>query len=941
MTYTPDQFQNTATSSLAVGGLTQGALTLTVQPGDGAKFSAAPPFVLAVGNLAGVYELLRCTAHGGGDSFTVVRGQEGTTAQAWAAGTPVQQVVTAGSLNDLWTAINSGRSYNVLDYGAKGDGLTDDTAAIQAAITACCNSGGGEVLFPDPAATYLISTTLTVTSDNVTLRGQGWGAQLLVAPGWTSGAYMLRVQGPGGSGNFRYGIRISELFFNGNNVAGAYGLDMVSTYAAYLDHLRIRFVRGINVHWNGISTAFGAYNYMTNCHITDGGDAAIGVQTDFSEWLTIQGSEFGFFNGSSGTAEAVRLQNFNCRILGTSFDHNDTAIHLSFAGRNIIDGCQFDRGYKYFVYSQGAKDSVISNNFFGVNNSAGADLLRFDSNTNARNVVIGNVVQTASNWGFFIHEYNGITGSNLYSNNQVDSIPSLYLTGRNGNGVYNVREFGAQGDGVADDTAAIQAALNSARTSGGGEVVLPAGTYLVSMNTNPNVPAFSQALYIGGNTTLRGAGRGATTIKLAAQNAIDQQYVIRNYNPQSSGATDTNITIRDLTVDGNAVNQTLSGALSAQGGIGIFYAAHLIVENVDSKNHIGSTNGTPGPSGQSGESLQLLAYHCVNVAFLNCEAYCDAGTIGSGIATSNSFDARIVNCAVHSTTFGLGFTNFRDSGLNISNCNAYATTDNGYLFEQSHHITLANCQAGGLTPNAGSPNPPFPINVYAGGVHNGFVLASCQAVTVDNCQVVNASLSGFLSGLSGSSTSQSSNILFNNCRVEHIAAHGWQVQDATGDVSLTNCEALACGQAQYQGGAAGNGFYFLTNSATGRYQLVNCRSNSHSLYGYRFDTNVPLGMSYMTQCVAQNNSAGAMRVQATIYSSLQGVQTAPAVPASGTAITSPFPMPSTVNVQGGQVTSVLVGGFSTGVTSGFVRVPAGLTVTLNYNTAPTWLWLTD
>src|SRR5271157_80482 len=42
----------------------------------------------------------------------------------------------------------------------------------------------------------------------------------------------------------------------------------------------------------------------------------------------------------------------------------------------------------------------------------------------------------------------------------------------------DVRSFGAKGDGVAKDTAAVQAAMDAAAKQGGGTVLLPPGKYL-------------------------------------------------------------------------------------------------------------------------------------------------------------------------------------------------------------------------------------------------------------------------------------------------------------------------------------------------------------------------------------------------------------------------------------------------------------------------------
>src|SRR5215831_13046255 len=60
-------------------------------------------------------------------------------------------------------------------YGAVGDGVTNDAAAINSAITACNAAGGGVVYLPTTSGgTYLVGSSLVMAS-NVVLKGCGPG----------------------------------------------------------------------------------------------------------------------------------------------------------------------------------------------------------------------------------------------------------------------------------------------------------------------------------------------------------------------------------------------------------------------------------------------------------------------------------------------------------------------------------------------------------------------------------------------------------------------------------------------------------------------------------------------------------------------------------------------------------------------------------------------
>src|SRR5580700_5724478 len=67
---------------------------------------------------------------------------------------------------------------------------------------------------------------------------------------------------------------------------------------------------------------------------------------------------------------------------------------------------------------------------------------------------------------------------------------------------FNVVDFGAKGDGAANDAPAIQTALNAAGAAGGGVVSLPVGIFLVGA-----------PLAIPSNVALEGVGIEGTTVQ--------------------------------------------------------------------------------------------------------------------------------------------------------------------------------------------------------------------------------------------------------------------------------------------------------------------------------------------------------------------------------------------------------------------------------------------
>jgi hypothetical protein len=111
------------------------------------------------------------------------------TELAASGGSALVGFVQAGGGSTLRTAQDKLRDFvSVKDFGAKGDGITDDTVAIQKALTDSATTGGA-ILFP--SGTYILSSTLTISDKPIVLLGQGMEVTILK---WT-GVGMVGANG--------------------------------------------------------------------------------------------------------------------------------------------------------------------------------------------------------------------------------------------------------------------------------------------------------------------------------------------------------------------------------------------------------------------------------------------------------------------------------------------------------------------------------------------------------------------------------------------------------------------------------------------------------------------------------------------------------------------------------------------------------------------------
>lgn len=150
------------------------------------------------------------------------------------------------------------------------------------------------------------------------------------------------------------------------------------------------------------------------------------------------------------------------------------------------------------------------------------------------------------------------------------SIPDLRDKGGQ---VYNVKGYGALGDGTTEDHVAIAAAITAASAAGGGTVYAPKGTYIIGA-----------AIDLKANVNI--VGDGWTTI-FKSKNSLNTTPLRAQYLNLV-----TNITLKDFKLDMNGTNQSSSGWF-AMTGVTNFTLDHVWFYNAKTFGTVIQADGDP------------------------------------------------------------------------------------------------------------------------------------------------------------------------------------------------------------------------------------------------------------------------------------------------------------------------------------------------------------
>jgi Pectate lyase superfamily protein len=340
--------------------------------------------------------------------------------------------------------------YNVRDYGAVGDGVTDDTTAINSAISALPTEGG-VILFPH--GIYLISSTITIKHHGVILLGEGFssvfadqanqqagikGGSVIKASTttWVSGDHLI-VFGVLGTNQMWTGGGVYNLVLEGTKgyISTGDGIQILNVQAVRITDNNITgFSNGVYVSSDqsgGISNVIIEHNIINGLNNygikLDGGSDLNYVRFNYiSGWV---GHSI-WINGDGSTITGNHIES---GVLAGSGFADGTAIfssgQYSLINQNdMAVGCPSHGIYISANHSQASNNEMTNVNGSGVANGSGiwvdgsiTDVAITDNliNDNGGNMVYGIRDTSTTAGGVFIgpQSITGATTAAIYSAN--------------------------------------------------------------------------------------------------------------------------------------------------------------------------------------------------------------------------------------------------------------------------------------------------------------------------------------------------------------------------------------------------------------------------------------------------------------------------------------------------------------------------------------------